>query len=115
MQRIKKYLNPDKELQAYIIGIALGDGNLSNPNGRAVRLRITCDRKYPYLIKQIISSIKKLLPDNKVSIVIRAKTFLDISCYSNYWEKFLGWKVGLGPKHKQNVSVPKWIKKKIKK
>jgi hypothetical protein len=46
-------LNPDKLLQAYIIGVALGDGDLSNPNGRAVRLRITCDKKYPRLIEHV--------------------------------------------------------------
>ena len=27
---------------------------ISNPNGRAIRLRITCDDKYPLLVKQII-------------------------------------------------------------
>ena len=30
-----------------MVGIALGDGNLSNPNGRATRLRVTCDLRYP--------------------------------------------------------------------
>jgi len=40
-------VSEDKKLHAYIVGLALGDGNLSNPNGRAVRLRITCDKKYP--------------------------------------------------------------------
>jgi hypothetical protein len=44
-------LHPDSELHAYVLGLAIGDGNLSNPNGRAVRLRITCDTKYPILIK----------------------------------------------------------------
>jgi hypothetical protein len=37
-------MNADTQLQAYVIGLAIGDGNLSNPSGRAVRLRITCDR-----------------------------------------------------------------------
>ena len=45
----KTILNKDKGLQAYVIGLALGDGNLSNPNGKATRLRITCDKKYPFL------------------------------------------------------------------
>ena len=40
-------LNSDKNLQAYVIGLALGDGNLSKPGPRAVRLRISCDNKYP--------------------------------------------------------------------
>ena len=45
-------LNPDPVLRAYVIGLAIGDGGLSNPNGRAVRLRITCDIKYPLLIEK---------------------------------------------------------------
>jgi hypothetical protein len=32
-------MNADTQLQAYVIGLAIGDGNLSNPSGRAVRLR----------------------------------------------------------------------------
>ena len=89
----------------------MGDGNLSNPNGRAVRLRITCDLKYKQLIKRISLSIQKLLPNNKVSIVKRAKTYCDISCYSNKWEKLLGWKAKNGSKFKQNISIPNWIKR----
>jgi len=89
----------------------MGDGNLSNPNGRAIRLRITCDTKYGELINKIISSIKELLPNNKVSIVERKKTYCDISCYSNKWEKWLDWRVGQGSKCDQNIRVPGWIKK----
>lgn len=98
------------KILSYIVGLALGDGNLSNPNGRAVRLRITCDTKYPELIQKICSSIQKILPNNKVSIIKRATTFCDVSCYSNSWEKLLGWKALGGSKYKQNVTIPKWIK-----
>ncbi len=104
----KLSLNTDKKLQSYIIGVALGDGNLSNPNKRAIRLRISCDKKYPLLIKHIVSNILLLLPDNKVSLINR-KNCVDISSYSNHWEKLL-WKWNKGPKEIQNVSVPKWIK-----
>ncbi len=105
----KQPLSSDKKLRAYIIGIALGDGNLSNPNGRAVRLRITCDKKYPLLIEHIRSCLASLLPKNKIGIVNR-KTCVDISAYSNHWETLL-WECGGGPKDKQNVSVPQWIRK----
>jgi hypothetical protein len=106
----RKALNPNKKLRSYIIGLALGDGNLSNPNGRAIRLRITCDKKYPLLIKRIFNSLKLLFPDNKVSIVDRDRNCLDVSVYSNYLEELLGWKAEKGPKFVQNVSVPMWIK-----
>lgn len=59
-------LNPNFCLQAYVIGLAIGDGNLANPNGRAVRLRITCDTKYPRLIVKVRSSLTDLLPRNRV-------------------------------------------------
>ena len=106
---LPKILNPDKKLQAYVIGLAIGDGNLSNPNGRAVRLRITCDKKYPTLLKRTRSSLKKLLPQNKVSVVNR-KGCLDVYCYSNHWEKLLGWEAKKGSKINQKIKVPYWIK-----
>ena len=68
-----------KKTLAYVIGVALGDGNLSNPNGRAVRLRITCDKKYPILINKMRAAIQFILPENKVSITRDNPTFLDIS------------------------------------
>lgn len=87
------------------MGVALGDGNLSNPNGRAVRLRVTCDKKYPLIIKNIIRNLKIIFPENKVSTINKGNA-LDISVYSNDLEKILGWKA----KIKQKVSVPNWIK-----
>lgn len=96
---------------AYVIGIAIGDGNLSNPNGRAVRLRVTCDTKYPNIIKNFVSAIQEVMPNNKVTLVYKKKTCLDISCYSNKWEEILGWEASGGSKFIQKVSVPNWIKK----
>ena len=105
-----KTLNTNKELQSYVVGLALGDGNLSNPNGRAIRLRITCDKKYPLLIQRILNSLKLLLPDNKVSIVDRKENYLDISVHSNHLEKIIPWKIGKGSKFIQKASVPDRIK-----
>lgn len=104
----KQPINSDKKLQAYIIGIALGDGNLSNPNKRAIRLRITCDKKYSLLIKHIKHCLSLLLPKNKISIVDR-KNCVDVSVFSNHWNKLL-WEWNKGPKDLQNVSVSQWIK-----
>jgi hypothetical protein len=83
-------LSPDLGLRAYVIGLAIGDGNLSNPNGRAVRLRITCDTKYPALIIRISSSLRQLLPENKVSLIGSKGNYVNISVYSNRLESQLG-------------------------
>lgn len=103
-----KRVSNDKKLHAYIIGLALGDGNLSNPNGRAVRLRITCDKKYEELYKHIAGSLKKFLPDNKVFLSNRHGC-VDVTCYSNKLEFLLGWKAKGGSKYNQDVKIPDWI------
>jgi hypothetical protein len=102
-------LNPDAELQAYVIGLAIGDGNLSNPNGRAVRLRITCDTKYPALIEKITGALQRLLPRNKVGVVRSKGNYLNLSVYSNRLEPLLGWQALGGSKRSQKVQVPAWI------
>lgn len=96
---------------AYIIGAALGDGNLSCPNGRAIRLRITCDAKYPDLIKNITHTLRQLFPKNKVSHIMRADHCIDISLYSNKLNLCMPWKVGHGSKYNQRARVPNWIQK----
>jgi len=100
-----------KRTWAYVIGVALGDGNLSNPNGRAIRLRVTCDARYPRLGKHIISSLKFLLPNNAVSIVrVPGKnSFFNISVYSNEFKTWLPWTVGKGTKESQGAHVPVWV------
>jgi DNA-binding transcriptional regulator WhiA len=95
---------------AYLVGLALGDGNLSNPNGRATRLRITCDAKYPALIKRIETLLSEIFPKNKIGKIKRKDSCVDISVYSNKLEELLGWEVKLGSKIKQKVSIPDWIK-----
>lgn len=107
---MKRAVSGDKKLRAYIIGLALGDGNLSNPNGRAIRLRITCDKKYPELCRHIRKSLADLLPSNVVSLVNRrGESCVDISCYSNSLEDILGWKARGGSKYDQDVKIPNWI------
>lgn len=102
---------PRSALHAYIVGVALGDGNLSCPNDRAVRLRITCDSKYPALAHEITLALEKLFPDNKVSRVAAPKdSYFNISVYSNKLSELLPWRVGVGSKFSQSATVPAWVK-----
>lgn len=96
---------------AYIVGVALGDGNLSRPNGRATRLRVTCDARYPLLARTISSSLRELLPANAVSVIQphSTNTYFNISVYSNKLNHWLPWKVGAGTKEEQQAQVPDWI------
>jgi DNA-binding transcriptional regulator WhiA len=102
-----------RKVLAYVVGVALGDGNLSNPNGRATRLRITCSSSYPKLAREIIENIQILLPHNKISIVRvpHKNTYFNISVYSNKLNEWMPWKVGRGSKLQQRAHVPAWIQK----
>ena len=104
----RRTLSSDKFLRAYMIGVALGDGNLSNPNGRAVRLRISCDKKYPKLLAHIKKSLRLLLPENNVHVIERG-ICADVAVYSNQLTKLIGYQWDAGPKDDQNVCVPLWI------
>lgn len=110
--RVRVSLPAQKQRKlAYLVGIALGDGNLSNPNGRATRLRISCDAKYVRLADEIINTIRFLLPKNKISIVKKTGRCFDISVYSNQLNDWIPWKVGKGSKAVQKARIPAWIKR----
>lgn len=102
-------IQEDKKRLAYLIGIALGDGNLSNPNGRAIRLRVTCFSGYPRIAREILQTIQLLLPQNKISIVKKGGRCFDISVYSNKLKTWMPWGVGKGSKIIQQACVPCWI------
>lgn len=104
-----RHMDLMRQKLAYLIGIALGDGNLSNPNGRAVRLRITCFSGYPRITKEITETMHLLFPRNKVSIVLRGVHYFDISVYSNELVEWMPWKADGGSKLKQHAHVPDWI------
>lgn len=107
MQR--KPMAVDAVLRAYVVGLALGDGNLSNPNGRCTRLRITCDLKYPFLVDKIQAALQRLFPKSVVSIVSTPQRAVNVSCYSNSLELLLGWSARGGSKLNQGVRIPSWV------
>jgi len=65
------------------------------------------------LIERIIFLLQNLFPQNKIGIIKRSDSCIDVSCYSNKLEKILGWKARGGSKIKQGVSIPYWIKKDV--
>lgn len=98
------------EALAYIVGVALGDGNLSSPNGRVTRLRISCDNNYPLIAEEMVSALRILFPRNRVSLVKRTgQGCFDISVYSQLLNTWMPWSVGKGPKLVQEAHVPAWI------
>jgi DNA-binding transcriptional regulator WhiA len=106
---VKVNVVDEQVYEAFIVGIALGDGNLSNPNGRAIRLRITCDVRYPKIIDEITTALKYVFHDNKIGHTLRKDGCTDISLYSNKLADLIPWEAGKGTKYDQQTHVPKWV------
>lgn len=90
----------------YLLGMYLGDGWISR-SGRAWRLRISCDTKYPAIIDRCRQAIDTVIPGQIASTVKRKGNCLDISSYSNHWPCLLP-QHGPGRKHLRHIALEAW-------
>lgn len=99
--------NNNSPQYAYILGCYLGDGHISKLP-RTYRLRIYNDVKYPEIIKDQISSLKKLFTTNK----IMARKQLHANCVEvvthNKNLARLFPQHGDGKKHSRDVTLTDW-------
>lgn len=99
--------NTVKEAYAYLFGLYLGDGCITlNANGRAYRLRISLDKKYPQIINRCIDAASTVLPDNKVSLVESVGHY-DVSCHNKHLPEIFP-QHGAGPKHLRDIILADW-------
>lgn len=94
---------------AYILGMYLGDGNISKASGhRTYRLRITLDKKYPGIIQECQSSLDRIMTEQKISIVPRnGQGCIDVSCHYNHWPALFP-QHGTGLKHLRPIVLADW-------
>ena len=88
---------------AYLLGMYLGDGWISNHPRGVKRLQIALDRKYPVIIAECEAAMSLVVPRNKV-LVSSSKTgrFEEVSAYSSHWTCLLP-QNGTGPKHLRTI------------
>jgi hypothetical protein len=90
---------------AYLLGLYLGDGCLSEGRRDVYRLRITCDLNYPGIIGEGFRAMKAVLP-NRVGTV-RKIGCLDLTSYSLHWPCLFP-QHGPGPKHLRPIVLERW-------
>lgn len=92
---------------AYILGMYLGDGHISNTRDpKTYRMMIYLDKKYRGIIDRCVNSIEVLMPQNKVSVVNRG-SWIYVSCYSRSWLKIIP-QHGAGKKHDRRIILEDW-------
>jgi hypothetical protein len=98
-----------KAAYAYVLGIYLGDGHISNtrrPNVK--RMMVYLDKKYPKIIQHCIDMIETILPNNSAKAVNKP-TWVYVSCVSQYWPELMP-QHGAGKKHERPIILEDWQK-----
>jgi hypothetical protein len=90
---------------AYLLGLYLGDGCLSDVGRGIYRLRITLDKKYPGIIAECRAAAALVLP-NKVGLIDRG-SWVEVWSYSKHWVCLFP-QHGPGPKHKRPIVLTDW-------
>jgi hypothetical protein len=89
----------------YLLGLYLGDGCLLvHPRG-VYRLRISCARRYPGLIRQCEIAMAGVLP-NKVGRATK-QGCVDVYSYSKHWPCLFP-QHGPGRKHERKIELTRW-------
>ncbi|MEV6250218.1 helix-turn-helix domain-containing protein [Streptomyces sp. NPDC051742] len=97
----------DEVTYAYLLGLYLGDGNVSQPpQHRAPSLRITLDDLWPGVQNEAEASMRAVFPDNAVSRA-RKSGCHDIKVYSTHLTCLFP-QHGPGVKHKRRIVLEEW-------
>jgi hypothetical protein len=95
----------DQSSYSYLLGQYLGDGHIVHtPN--SFRLVISCDQKYPGIIRDLEFALNQTMPDRRVLKAQRVGCIAVIS-NSKHWPCFMP-QHGPGLKHERNIQLENW-------
>lgn len=90
---------------AYLLGLYLGDGCISEHRRGVYRLRVTLDQRYPLIIAECTAAMAVVLP-NRVSHVA-CTGCVQIGSWSKHWPCLFP-QHGPGPKHLRPIELEPW-------
>jgi hypothetical protein len=91
---------------AYLLGLYLGDGTISDMHRGVFRLRIFCCDAYPHLMDLCQEAIEAVLPDHRVGRVKKLGC-TDVSATSKHWPCLFP-QYGRGMKHLRRIELAPW-------
>jgi hypothetical protein len=93
---------------AYLLGLYLGDGCLSEHRREVWRLRIVLDAAYPGIIEECRRSLAAVRPPNRTAAYRRPDSrCVEVSMYWKGWPSLFP-QHGPGPKHRRKIELAGW-------
>ena len=92
---------------AYLLGLYLDDGCLSEVRGGVYRRRITLDAKYPGIVEECGRGMAAVLPNKVGRTDRRGQGCVEVNSYSKHWACLFP-QHGPGPKHLRSIVLQEW-------
>jgi hypothetical protein len=98
----------DEAAYAYLLGIYLGDGCISEHARGVRRLRITLDAAYPGIAAECAAAIEAVAPGKRANVLRRRdQRSVEVSSYWKHWPCLIP-QHGKGPKHMRRITLCHW-------
>jgi hypothetical protein len=91
----------------HLLGLYLGDGSISTHRRGVYRLRVFLDKKYPGIVEECADSMRAVLPDNQVHVLLTPSNCFSVSIYSRSWPCLFP-QHGPGTKHTRPIFLSHW-------
>jgi hypothetical protein len=93
---------------AYLLGLYLGDGLVSQGRRNVYRLRVFLDRAHPVIVDECGAAMSLVMPASKVGVFPHRNENLDeVSSYSRHWPCLFP-QQGPGLKHNRRIALEPW-------
>ena len=96
---------------AYLLGVYLGDGHISESKRRFV-LRVTLDTRYPRIIAEVADTMLAVWPEGTVCYVRRGGC-VDVMMRSAHWPCLFP-QHGRGRKHERLIELSRWQERTVR-
>ena len=98
----------DEAAYAYLLGMYLGDGCISDHPRGVCRLRITLDAAHPGIAAECASAIEAVAPGKRAHLFGRRdQRSVEVSSYWKHWTCLIP-QHGKGPKHMRRITLSDW-------
>jgi hypothetical protein len=104
----------DPPAYAYLLGMYLGDGCISDCPRDVAKLRITLDAAYPGIVGECASALEAVAPGKRANVLRRRdQRSAEVSSYWKHWQCLFP-QHGKGPKHLRPIALVEWQRQIVK-